>query len=146
MAEIRHHTWRMLWNIYRIRIRQKNVYWWAVLTACRIWHLSRWRRRRIYFIRQVKGRAIMWSYHFHRKKKWRQSRQCMCWSTLQRMCLVMIMRRCMQFILTGNICMGIWSGIVWVWQPARSIIHLKAIGRIICSRLQINIVMSLDFP
>ena len=36
-----------------------------------------------------------------------QSRQCMCWSTLQRMCLVMIMRRCMQFILTGNICMGI---------------------------------------
>lgn len=24
-----------------------------------------------------------------------------------RMCLVMIMRRCMQFILTGNICMGI---------------------------------------
>ena len=40
-------------------IRQKNVYWWAVLTACRIRHLSRWRRRRIYFIRQVKGRAIM---------------------------------------------------------------------------------------
>ena len=29
------------------------------INCCRIRHLSRWRRRRIYFIRQVKGRAIM---------------------------------------------------------------------------------------
>ena len=36
-----------------------------------------------------------------------QSRQCMSLSISQRMCLVMIMRRCMQSILTGNICMGI---------------------------------------
>ena len=53
------HLKRMLWNISRIRIRQKNVYWWAVLTTYRIRHLSRWKRRKIYFIRQVKGRAIM---------------------------------------------------------------------------------------
>ena len=30
--------------------------------------LSRWRRRRIYFIRQVKGMAIMRSYHFTGRK------------------------------------------------------------------------------
>ena len=29
-----------------IQIRQKNVYWWAVLTACWIQHLSRWKRRK----------------------------------------------------------------------------------------------------
>ena len=28
----------------------------------------------------------------------------------------------------------------------KELLDLKAIGRIICSRLQINIVMSLDFP
>ena len=39
--------------------RQKNVYWWAGLTACRIRHLSRWRRQRTFFIRRVKGRDIM---------------------------------------------------------------------------------------
>ena len=31
----------------------------AVLTACRTQHLNRWKRRKIYSIRQVKGRAIM---------------------------------------------------------------------------------------
>ena len=39
--------------------RQKNVYWLAVSTACQTQHLSRWKRQRIYFIKQVKGRAIM---------------------------------------------------------------------------------------
>lgn len=33
--------------------------------------------------------------------------QCMSWSISQRMCLVMIMRRCMRFILTESICTGI---------------------------------------
>ena len=33
--------------------------------------------------------------------------ECMFWNTLRRMCLVMIMRRCMRFILTGSICTGI---------------------------------------
>lgn len=47
----------MLWNISRIRIRQKNVYWGAVLTACRIRHLSRWRRQRTFLIGRVKGRG-----------------------------------------------------------------------------------------
>ena len=39
------------------------MYWWAVLTACRIQHLSRWKRRKIYFIKQVKGtpeRKTLW--------------------------------------------------------------------------------------
>ena len=31
----------------------------VVLTACQIQHLSRWKRQRIFFIRRVKGRAIM---------------------------------------------------------------------------------------
>lgn len=29
------------------------------ITACRIRHLSRWRRQRTFFIRRVKGKAIM---------------------------------------------------------------------------------------
>ena len=36
-----------------------------------------------------------------------QSRQCMSSSSSQRMCLVMIMRLCMRFTLTGSICMDI---------------------------------------
>ena len=31
----------------------------AVLTACRIRHLSRWKRQRIYFTKIVRDRAIM---------------------------------------------------------------------------------------
>ena len=44
---------------------------------------------------------------FSPEEKVTAEQECMSSSISQRMCLVMIMRRCMQSILTGNICMGI---------------------------------------
>lgn len=41
-----------------------------------------------------------------------QNRQCTSWSTLRRMCLVMIMRLCMQSTQTESICMDILFGTV----------------------------------